>query len=265
MWGLFLRVSVLSAGLALLLVSVFAQAATGTDAANKPRVLILATSVVGGTSSIEATQAKADGFAVTVASAKQWDKMTTAQFKLYRALIIGDHEDNSNHTLLDVQPAVDVAFVWGHAINGNIILTGADPGYHSTHGSTGAKTYIAKAIAFAGAKKGRTGFYFAGGGYYGSDTTPQHVEVLDGLKYNGFYWIGDGAEGQDNIHIDPAVTPAPHGLSNTILSGWSETAHRAFTKWPSSFHVWAVGVDSSGNWTTSDNVKGWASFLVSTR
>jgi hypothetical protein len=49
------------------------------------------------------------------------------------------------------------------------------------------------------------------------------------------------------------------------MSGWSTTAHKAFTKWPKSFHVWAVGVDSSGNWTTSDSVKGWAQFLVSSR
>jgi hypothetical protein len=85
--------------------------------------------------------------------------------------------------------------------------------------------------------------------------------VLDALVRNGFYWQ---TEDKNTIHIDPAVRPHPHGLTDMTMSGWGNTAHEAFTKWPKkSFHVWAVGVDLSGHWTTSDHVKGWAQFLVS--
>jgi hypothetical protein len=254
----FRHMAMVSVGVALLSVSALAQAATKTHAASKPRVLLLGPSVQNGTASWEAKKAKADGFAVTVVSAKQWDKMTTVQFKQYRALIIGDNHDSDVN--LDVQAAVDNTFVWGHAINGNIILAGSDPEDHASGGVAGAKTYIAKAIAFAAKRPGRTGFYFAGN-YY-RDSSPQHVEVLDGLAYNGFYWQEDGG---NTIHIDPAVTPKVPGLTDTIMSNWSTTSHAAFTKWPKSFHVWAVAVDSSGNWTTSDSVKGWATWLVSSR
>ncbi len=38
-----------------------------------------------------------------------------------------------------------------------------------------------------------------------------------------------------------------------------------FTAWPSTFHVWAIGVNPGGTYTTSDGQKGYPHFLVSER
>ena len=40
--------------------------------------------------SLEACEAKLDGFTVTLANAAQWSAMTTVQFEAYQVLIIGD-------------------------------------------------------------------------------------------------------------------------------------------------------------------------------
>jgi hypothetical protein len=261
MWGLSRRVVLLAAGLALLIASALAQAATKQQPAplpSQPKVLILGTSVDGGSTSWEAQEAAADGFAVKVVDGPQWDAMTTKQFKRYRAIIIGDNHDSGNK--FDVKPAVANLRTWGAAINGNVILAGSDPEYHASGSSNalGAQTYIRKGIAFAARIPGHTGFYFAGT-YYGGNT-PRRVRVLDALKPNGFYWQN---ENSDTIHIDPNTKPKVRGLSDSTMSGWGETAHRAFTKWPKkTFHVWAVGVNSAGNWKTSDHVRGWVHFLV---
>jgi hypothetical protein len=257
---LFRRVAILAVGVPLLVVAAFSQAAQKPRAATstKPKVLILGTSVNGGTSSLEAQKAMADGFAVKVVDGSQWDAMTTKQFKRYRALIIGDNTDSNDNA--DIQAAINNHNVWGRAITGNVILAGSDPGYHGQlQNVPGAQRYIAKAIAFAGHISGRTGLYFAGVYYHTG--TPQRLTVLDGLKRNGFYW--QTGLNDDNIHIDPDTTPKVHGLTDSTMSGWSSTAHAAFTKWPhKTFHVWAVGVNPLGNWTTSDHVKGWVHFLV---
>jgi hypothetical protein len=250
------RAAVLGAGLALLVAATFASA----HSKPKPRVLILGTSVTGGTKSWEAKEARADGFDVRIVGGKQWASMTTAQFKQYRALIIGDHTDSGNPSR--VHWAVDNAKTWGKAISGNIILAGSDPEYHASHtaNAAGAQKYMAKAIAFAGAVSGHTGLYFAGA-YYRSNT-PVPVPVLNGLKNNGFTWENEGG---DTIHIDPATRPRVKGLSDGDMSNWMTTSHEAFISWPSTFHVWAVAEDPFGNWTTSDNHIGWANWLVSTR
>jgi hypothetical protein len=256
MKGLFRWLAIVGAGVALLLISSFSQAATKSRAVrttHKPRVLILEDSV-GGSPSWEAHEARADGFAVTLATAGQWDSLTTKQFKRYRAIIIADDKGSGN--ISAIQAAINNEHIWGPAITGNVILAGSDPGYHADL-TTNAQTYIARAIAYAAHVSGHTGFYFAG--VYYSGGTPQHVGILDALKRNGFYWKDVNS---DSIHIDPKVK-GPHGLNDTIMSGWNSTAHRAFTKWPKkTFHVWAVGVDPAGDWTTSDNVTGWADFLV---
>lgn len=60
-----------------------ARAASGT-------ILILDSSVTGGTGSVEAVQATNSGFAVEVADATQWAAKTTADFASYAAIVLGD-------------------------------------------------------------------------------------------------------------------------------------------------------------------------------
>jgi hypothetical protein len=76
------------------------------------RVLILGTTVTGGTGSIEATKAASLGFTVDVVSPEQWSTLTAADFARYRAIILGDPE-----CVVDESPiaaAIANAQVWVH-------------------------------------------------------------------------------------------------------------------------------------------------------
>jgi len=64
--------------------------ASPARAASSDRVLILAGTVTGGSSSIEATEAAAQGMAVDVVDVATWSSMTAVQFANYRAIILGD-------------------------------------------------------------------------------------------------------------------------------------------------------------------------------
>ena len=59
-------------------------------------VLILSTSVNGGTSSPEAEAATADGYSVTVDTPSTWDSLTEANFASYSAIVIGDPSNGSS-------------------------------------------------------------------------------------------------------------------------------------------------------------------------
>ena len=80
------------------LATVFAVLATvlipaskaSVTAAVSNRALILTATVTGGASSIEASQAVADGLAVDVVDGATWSTMTAAQFSSYRLIILGD-------------------------------------------------------------------------------------------------------------------------------------------------------------------------------
>src|SRR4051794_36697940 len=123
-------------GLAVLFASVFGALLVGSSspaarAASSDRVLILAGTVTGGASSIEATEAAADGLAVDVVDAATWSGMTASQFADYRAIILGDPTCKGPPTTSDINAAAANAKVWGPVINGNIVILGTDPVFHA--------------------------------------------------------------------------------------------------------------------------------------
>lgn len=92
-------------------VSVAAVAASVAPAhASTGSVLILSTSVNGGISSAEAG-AVPSGYTVTVATPTTWDAMTTAEFKAYSAIIIGDPSTSSCATTAP-SDALSTAATW---------------------------------------------------------------------------------------------------------------------------------------------------------
>jgi PASTA domain len=247
------RLCKLIVSLALILSAGFVSAGAAHAVQNK--VLLYGPSVFGGASSFEGQQAAAQGFGVDVVDGATWDSMTTAQFAQYRALIIGDNHDNSEPS--DYAAAEANASVWGAAVNGNVIVTGADPEYHADPdggGDPGALTYIDRAVAFAASAPVQTGAYVAFGSTY--DDGP--ARVLDAFAPGGFM-VADASD--DVIHIDPAVT-GPTGLSDSILSDWGNTTHAEFTAWPSTFKVFAIGTDAPPTYTTSDGQAGAPTFLT---
>jgi hypothetical protein len=243
--------------LSVSLIAVIAVALASAGAANAApvnKVLLYGPSVFNGASSFEGQQAAAQGFGVDVVDAATWGSMTTAQFAQYRAIIIGDNHDSGEP--LDYAAAEANASVWGAAVNGNVIVTGADPEYHAdpdAGGDPGALTYIDRAVAFAASAPVQTGAYVATDGTYDGP-----ARVLDAFSPGGFTVNN---ESDDDIHIDPAVT-GPTGLSDSVLTDWGNTTHAVFLSYPGTFKVWAIGRDPSGLYTTSDGQTGNPTFLV---
>jgi IPT/TIG domain-containing protein/PASTA domain-containing protein len=224
-------------------------------AAQGDSVLLFGPSVSGGATSPEAQQAAAQGLQVDVADATAWASMTTAQFASYRAIIIGDNDDSTNPSDLDA--AVANAATWGAAVKGNVVLTGGDAETHYP----ASLQFINKGIGFAAAIPGQTGAYVAWANYYrfvnGGVDAP--VTVLDAFSPGGF---SSSQADINTIHIDPATTPAPSGLTDGDLSGWGTTAHAFMSRFPTPFKVLAVSVDAAGTYTTSDGQTGFPSFLI---
>jgi hypothetical protein len=237
-----------------------ALASAGAANAVQNKVLLYGPSTFGGASSTEAQQAAAQGLGVDIVDGATWDSMTTAQFAQYRALIIPDNHDNETGGNSDLAAAEANAAVWGAAVNGNVIISGADAEYHAdptTMSGPGAVPYIDRGVAFAAGSPVQTGAYVAIGGYYGGNGTP--APVFDAFGAGQFSVTSESA---NNIHIDPAVTGGPTGLSDSILSGWETTAHRYFSRYPSTFKVWAIGTDAPPVYTTSDGQQGIPNFLI---
>ena len=245
----------LAVSLVVILVAGFASAAT----ASADKVLLFGPSVDGGASSIEAQQAAAQGFGVDVADAATWSSMTTAQFAAYRAVVIADNNDSGD--VSDLSAAEANAGIWGAAVTGNVILSGADAEFHANPlggDDPGAVTYINRALGFAAGSPTQTGAYVALGGYYNTGSPDAPAKVLDAFAPGGFLM---SSRSDDDIHIDPAVA-GPSGLSDSVLSGWGKTTHSYFTRYPSTFKVWAIGRDEPGPYTTSDGESGVPNFLV---
>jgi hypothetical protein len=90
-------------------------------------VLILDTSVAGGSSSTEATYAASLGFDVDVVDAVTWAGLSAADFGAYRAIILGDPQCGYGETAPYIGAAEANASTWGAAVDGNVIIVGSDP------------------------------------------------------------------------------------------------------------------------------------------
>jgi len=225
-----------------------AQAAPAPDANS---VLILNDTVTGGAGSFEATKAASLGFTVVVASAAQWGAMTTAEFASYRALILGDPT-----CVLGTAPIAAAEAnkaVWGAAVDGNVIVIGTDPTYHSTYGPfVGPLQLIQSGIAFAGASATKTGAYICLSCYYATASSGTAVPVMD--PFGSFTVVGQGGC-PANSHII-AVHPALAGLTDADLSNWSCSTHEGFVSWPATFDPLAISLDVPSTFVAADGTTG---------
>ncbi|MFL5358787.1 immunoglobulin-like domain-containing protein, partial [Archangium sp.] len=189
----------------------------GLGSTNK--VLILASTVTGGTGSIEALAAKAKGYTVDVVSDAAWAAKTSADFASYRAIILGDATCAGSQSL--IQPALNNRKVWGPVVDGNVIVVGTDPVYHVVSQVT------SNAVQFAAAQEGKTGAYINLSCYY-HDTAPKTVvAVLD--PFGTFTVTGVGC--YNDAHI-VATHTALSGLTDPLLSNWGCSVHEAFDSYP---------------------------------
>jgi lysophospholipase L1-like esterase len=240
---LLVAVTVLPTGMASVI------ATTPAAAAPANRVLILEGTVSGGASSIEATEAAAQGMTVDIVTASTWSGMTTSQFAAYRAIILGDPTCAEGITA-DIAAATTNARTWGSAISGNIVIAGTDPVFHAAQGG---ETLTRRAVDFALGDSGKTGAYISLSCYYHGTAPMTPVGLLDGIGTGGFKVSGVGC--YNNAHI-VAQSPALSGLTDNDLSNWSCSVHEAFQSWPGNLVPLAIARDFDSSFTASDGSQG---------
>ncbi len=233
-----------------------ALATASAASATNGKVLILEPTVEGGAASREAKAAEEAGRSVEVATPAQWEAMTTAQFAEYDALILGDPTCGESTSLIAAAEAN--AATWNAAVNGNVIVIGTDPNFHSNRGTEGAQTLIKTGVAFAVEHKGHTGAYVDLSCYYAHAGAGTEVPMIAHLSpFGGFKVFGQflfSACPQES-HI-VATSPALSGLTDEALSNWTCSAHEAFEEWPADFEVLAINKNIGENYTASDGTKG---------
>lgn len=230
----------------------------GGAAAALPRALINADTVSGGSSSLEAQQATADGFAVDVVSGSTWAAMSQADFAQYQVLIVGDPTCGLLSSSVSSSAATWAPVVMGTAGGrtqpGNRILIGTDPVFHYTYsGRTGAAHLIGDGIAFAGALPGRTGLYLDDTcGDWGS--SPGMLDILDMLSTGSGAWsenTGPPCGGSASLI---ASNSAFDELTSGDLQGWYCSIHESFPTYRSDWTPLAIATDAPSQPTCGTDV-----------
>ncbi len=239
--------------LVLLLAVVSLSAVRVAPASGLPeKVLILASTVTGGASSVEATKAAALGYTVDVVSDVAWSAKTASDFASYRAIILGDPtcRGGGGNTSPYLNAALANRSVWGPQIDGNVVINGTDPVYHN---GQGGNALTGKGIAFATDAPGKTGAYISLSCYYHGVASGTPVPLLDVFNPGGFKMTGVGC--YNNVRI-VASHPALVGLTDANLSNWGCSVHEAFVTWPSDFTVLAIAAGIGSAYTAADGTKG---------
>ncbi len=193
--------------------------AQGVGSTNK--VLILASTVTGGSTSLEATAARAQGYTVELASDAAWAAKTSADFATYRALILGD---NTCSGVSLIAAAVANRHVWGPVVDGNVILVGTDPVFHRSRDNGVLTT---NSVKFAAAQEGKTGMYISLSCYYDGAAPKTPLPIMQ--PFGTFTVTGVGC--YNDAHI-VASHSALTGLTDATLSNWSCSVHEAFDTYP---------------------------------
>ena len=280
--------AVVAGAAALTVVSTVAVAAPAQAATSKS-VLILGSSVNGGTSSAEYQQAATTlGYSVTVDSDTQWGSTPTTGsggFSSYSAIIIGDPSTTTCSTTVPSE-ALSTVGTWEPAVTGNVAILGTAP---ALAGTAGAKALIAAAIAHAASGSG-TGLYVslncedsgdsAGTSVGGTGSAQNWLNGVEGIGTTG--GLTDTGEastcpaGAVNAQEAAAAAAATAftGLGSGTLAGWPSPAcggQETFNSWPAWFTPLAyvgagslAGGSSSADFTASDGAQGQPLVLLGT-
>ncbi|MGZ4560408.1 MAG: hypothetical protein ACXVXJ_05445 [Mycobacteriaceae bacterium] len=220
----------------------------GTQAAyaDSGQVLINADSVIGGSDSVEAGFARAQGFSVTVVSGAEWDAMTQEQFGQYQLLVAGDQSCGGTADSFTSNESVWAPVVMGTAggrsLAGNRVAIGTDPVFHRTY-NPGADTLIQTGLAFAGSQPGRTGLYFDAScdGYQ----TGVAASVLQQVSSGTGTWTENPYPPCGGAVAKIASTAKFDPLQSSDLAGWGCSVHETFPTFASDWHALAVATDTT--------------------
>jgi RHS repeat-associated protein len=228
-------------------------------------VLVLSSSVNGGTSSVEA-QDVPSGYTVTVASPSQWDAMTAAQFASYSAIVIGDPSTSSSCAASVPSDALSTAATWGAAVTGNMAVLGTAPVFAGSSGGALVKDALAYAVSGPG-----TGLYVSLNCEYASAAAGTGVPLLAGVDGGGFTVTGQGsscpASGSVNTWAAEANSQFA-GLAGNPLGPWPAPAcavEETLSSWPTGLSGLAYLPMTAGNgadFTASDGAAGQAYVVV---
>lgn len=232
-----------------LVASILVFGQSGARAETGHQALILDSSVSGGASSVEAQEAIANGFTVTVVDDATWASMTAAQFSEYQLIIVGDPDASLPEVVSQNAAALADAVMARSGSNtkaGNRVLIGTDP---LGHYSQGGDKLIATGIDFAGVQEGASGLYLTFTNFdpdYDGDGTPDGQQKLLPL-----------------LTIDPAATwtqnqSPPCGGSVSLISnaaqfstlttadlqGWGCSVHETFPTFPTDWAPLAIATDT---------------------
>ena len=228
-----------------------AKAASGS-------VLILATSVNGGTASAEYQAATALGYTATVEPAATWDTLTTADFQSYNAIIIGDPSTTTCSSTVP-SDALSTAATWGAAVTGNVAVLGRAPAVG------GGNKLIEDGISY-GASGSATGLYVALNCEYSAAAAGTDVTLLDQVEGGGFTVTGQGgncpsAAGTVNTWEALALTPF-NGLTSGDVGPWASPAcsvQETLNSWPAGLAGVAYYTGATpATFTASDGATGQA-------
>ncbi len=210
----------------------------GQEANSTRKVLILGSSVSGGAQSREAQAVLNlnDGYTVDVVTPAQWKAMRATDFMSYRAIIIGDAGCHANDN--GFKAAVETRHIWGHIVDGNIVIVGGDPVTNNT------PELVERAIELAIERPRQTGLYVALGCAYRNAHTGTTVPLLEAF---GTFQVA-GVNCVDSAHMfamNPETLSA--GLTDAALKGNNCAARSVFTQYPErNFAFAAIAMQSSG-------------------
>jgi hypothetical protein len=228
-------------------------------------VLILSTSVNGGTSSMEYQQATALGLTATVATPSTWDAMTESQFASYSALMIGDPSSAGSCAVSVPSDALSTASTWGPAVTGDVAVLGTAPVLG------GGTRLIKDAIAYAASSgSGTTGLYVSLNCEYSSASAGTSVPLLADVDGGGFTVTGQGSSCPSNagtVNAWQALADAPfNGLTSATVGPWSSPAclvQETFNSWPAGLAGLAYDTAASpATFTAADGATGQAYVLA---
>lgn len=229
--------------------------------ASSGNVLILATSVNGGSASAEAAEVTALGYTPVIESASSWDALSESGFEAYSAIIIGDPSTSSTCSTTVPADALSTASTWGGAVTaaqGRVAVLGTAPSLAGSPGTALMKAAIGYALSGSG-----TGLYVSLNCEYASASAGTSVPLLADVYGGGFQATGQSSSCANSGTVNTWVadsTSAFTGFASSSLASWASPAcsvEETLNAWPSEFSV--LGYDSGASpavFTASDGATG---------
>jgi hypothetical protein len=222
---------------AIVLVTVLAAGLgvpTSGAGASIPRILFYEPSLTEDKPLNEAEIAQLAGYEIRVADEDRWRSMTTEEFAVFDAIVVGDPNCGGGYYGEDYMAAIrETRDAWSPAVTGQVILVGMDPMYHQRR--EGAVTLTENALDWA-IGGDSTGMYFSLSCYYVGNRGGTIVKELKGLGEFEVRGQGRGSfpscPDSMRISLTGEGHPAMEGLTDELLSNWRCSAHEAFDSYP---------------------------------